>query len=576
MRIRIALVLSMAAALLVAPTVVAQAQVFPQGINSKYAEDGFYDVGLTGVSDLLVDQSAGKVFISDGTSLTVTSLAGAVLATKTLPASVDTMVMSDDGSVVFGLALHTPDLAGGKVTRIDASTLKVTSTPSPVASAATSIAYSAGLVWVLNAGASLFADATLVPLNPADLTDASAGAGPFDAGAYVTQMVASPGVQGALFAWAAGQSPVALYRIDVTGPTSPTATLGVSLTGVSGSIGAVDVAPDGSEVVATYGKAINFLDPTTLTVSAPAFDDPSYSAPDDVKIHGSDDVVGFVDSGSLSPTPRFYFPSTDDFGIAPLYPSTVSGLSVMAGSLGFGANHLYWIARNNVMSAGTNSYTYRLGISTPAHTSAMSISVPKNNGWKYNAAVTVTATLSKVPGADLSGQTVEIYGQKRSGGLSTLGSGTVDPTTGVFSVTFHVKEYTTLTAVFPGTDTYAPAIASTWVKSHLKIKSKALRTKRHIGKYALYHYWQNAIAKNHIAPNHSGSKYFFTWQYYKNGWHTANSPQYVLLNSTSNGYYLLKGAKSVIGIKFRIIGYFKGDKRNGPTRAKPVYLRFTK
>ncbi len=559
MRLRATLILALAATLLTVPAAAAQTvSVYP-----KYAADGLYDIGLTGVSALLVDQAQGQLFISDGTRLTVASLAGSVTATKTLPASADAMVMSDDGSEVFALQQLTPSMSSGTVavTRIDAPGLTVTPGDSSLAGAipnATSIAYSAGLVWVLSEPAS--GNSVLYAVDPSTLTVT----GTFDAGAVVDRIVADPGVPGELYAWQSNPQYLNshyLYRIDVTGPTTPAASLGTS-THFANAVAAVDVAPDGSEVVVSAGY-LEELAPSTLSTLS-ALDQ---GATGGVQVRGSDDVVAYA-SGSA--TPLFYFPDTNYYGSAPTY---LSGLKVVGGTLGFGATQLYWIAQGTI--SGTTGTSYRLGITTPAHSSGVTISVRKNDNWRFKASVPVKAKLTKIASADLAGKTVEIYGQKLGGSPVLLGSGPTDAT-GLFSMSFRVTEYTDLIAVFPGDDTYAPAASSsTWVKCRVKIKSKAIRTKRHSGKYALYQYSKPAIAKMHVSPNHSGGKLFFYWQYYQNGWHTAGSTQHVLLSPKSNGYYLLKGDTSVVGKKFRIIGWFKGDGRNDAMRSKPVYIRFT-
>src|SRR3954452_8171462 len=79
--------------------------------------DSSQDVGLTGFSDLVVDQAHGHVFISQGTgTVVVTDLAGHKLGAIAGLAGGNGMTLSDDGSQLF-VALT----AGNEIAEVDAT-----------------------------------------------------------------------------------------------------------------------------------------------------------------------------------------------------------------------------------------------------------------------------------------------------------------------------------------------------------------------------------------------------------------------------------------------------------------------
>lgn len=541
---RVMMGLALTVVLLVIPQATSRADIYP-----TYANDGLHSIGLTGGSAVVVDETTSQVFVSNGTALAVTDLTGAVTSMKTLAARADQLVVAADGSAVFGL-----DLSAGTLTRVAAPGLAVTTSSAGLVACPGDLAFSAGLVWLSD---TCTAGTSLVAIDPTSLSVLATT----DLGVTPDRLSAGNGVADTLYGWDTSESaaPFHLYRIDVTGGVSPTATVGTSTTSTS-KVRAGEVAPDGSALlIADKAGDLIWIDPSTLAtsdqVATPG------SAPKDLSVR-ADGVVAFATQGDPV---SFYLPGTTQFASAPDY---ASGYSPLPGAVDFGAQRVYYIAAN---SAGS----YRLGISTPAQSSGISVSTPRTNGYKYNALVQITAQITDP--ATTTGMSVEIYTQTRVGALQLLTSGVVD-NTGTLTASFNVTEYTAIIALFPGDDTFAPALATTHVKSHAKLKTKAVRAKRFDGKYALYRFTKKAVAKVHVSPYHAGSQVYFKWQYYYLGkWHTGStSKRYAMLDANSNASYGLIGDKSAIGINVRILCYFPGDNRNNQSRGKPVYIRFTK
>lgn len=556
--LRLAL-LSLIAPLLV-PLAVVATTAPAEAVYSTYANDGVYSIGLSGFSDLVVDEPVSKVFVSDGTQIVVTDLAGAVQQTLSPGSPASQMARSDDGATIF-----TVDAETGAVQAIDASSYAVTSDSLPSGVCPASVAYSAGVAWVLDACAG--AAHSILALDPATLA-VLAG---FSVDATVDRITADPSVPDALFSrdTATGVSQYQVHRFDVSGGASPTLALAASRT-LNTPTREVAVSPGGPGVLVATTGHVETLDPSTLgvasSISTSCMTSAGSSCNPNAVAGRADGEVSFS-STSIS-TVSFLLPGTSK---AQVFDLPDGHYKVLARSMRSGTTLLYAALRIKRKNASTQ---YRLLVVTPAKVSRVSVTTKPSVGdpFRYGKKITAIAHL-ELP-KNTPGQAISIY-VKPVGKRRHLVASGVTSDYGRFKAAFKATRNATVIAEFPGNDDYAPSSAALSFQVRSKVVIHMVHPKDRVGKYALYDVSKPARAKVKVYPNHRGECVGFGWDLYSGGaWHHAGTVKCVTLNRRSVAVLRLHGDSSVVGVRFRIYAGINADAVNQYGHSKDAYFRF--
>jgi hypothetical protein len=206
------------------------------------AADGV-DLGLTGFSEMVVDQEHGRIFISEGEggSVVVVGLDGAPVAELTELEGAQGLWLDPSAARLWVAATE-----AGAVGEVDTATLAVTVHQTGAASCPHDLATGEGLVWF----ADECGDGSLAALDPAtDQVTTFA-----DAEAERWRLATSPAVPGRLFAVAEGSALLAGF--DVTGGTVPTL-VGSGEPVETGGADDLAIRPDGRALVLASGEVIS-------------------------------------------------------------------------------------------------------------------------------------------------------------------------------------------------------------------------------------------------------------------------------------------------------------------------------
>lgn len=202
------------------------------------------DVGLRGFRDIVVAESAGRMFINEGTSgrIRVTDLDGRpVTWLNDLPGALD-LSLSDDGSRLY-VALWAVDA----VAVVSTTTLQVRLLRTGPSSCPREVAATAGKLW--------FYSSCNGQGGPIRALDPVSGAvsGPLTEDYWGALLVTSPVRPGELFVAERGISPTTLWAYDATGGATPSLSLRVKRRDTGSNLSDLIVTPDGSTLVQASG-----------------------------------------------------------------------------------------------------------------------------------------------------------------------------------------------------------------------------------------------------------------------------------------------------------------------------------
>jgi hypothetical protein len=227
-----------------------------------------------------------------------------------------------------------------------------------------------------------------------------------------------------------------------------------------------------------------------------------------------------------------------------------SGTDLFEGALAFSpdARKLFAVARGTTVG----TVNFRVFDSPTAVLRATSTSLAVSaTKVKYNGTVKLTAHLT----GTRSG-TMRIYATPYGGEKTLVKSGAVN-SYGNLTTSYTMKQKTTFTAEFAGTDTHAASKSSGKV-----VYVYALATVRMInyygtsGKYRLYHAGDDPDALGAVKPNHAGlTLKFVAQQYWSGAWRTVASDSFPIEFDGSVYAYLMNATRGT----YRMRTVFAGD-----------------
>jgi hypothetical protein len=506
--------------------------------------DSSNDVGLTGFADMVVDQTHGHVFISQGTGrVVVTNLAGHQIGAIAGLAGAEGMTLSDDGSEVF-VALSN----GNAIAEVDAAQPlaegAVTTFPTGDDSCPTDVAYTAGLVWF---EATCDAQATgLRALDPSTGTIHDLGNQP----PLRTQLAASPHLPNTLFVLDFGPS---LTEYTVTGGDTPTISQKASSNINEASQFAV--SSDGSQIVTGARASYSTADLSHLQNYAVPHGSSAVAArsSDDLLAFGSRDGVVFYRHGATASMGTYLFDDPD--------------AAVVAGGLAFGTKALYAVTFDSQFAPH-----YALQVITPRNRPRANVSIAVSKGpYRYGKKATVTVTLHR----HTSRSHLELYAATADGKLHFLKSGRPDRH-GQLSTRLFMTVNATFIGVFDGDKAVAVNGVGKRVKVQAWVLGKLFKAKRHAGGYALYQPSQKLVYGTAVGPNKKGQCVFFRAQFRVGGhWgHDATTPC-ATLSKKSGAAASIQGSPQLAGIPIRIRAEWRGDSLNTRANATWSLAKFT-
>jgi hypothetical protein len=491
-------------------------------------------ISLNGFSDMVVNGATGHVYVSGGSgssSVVVLDFNGSVVTSIGSQPGAAGMALDPASSTLY-VALS--DSNG--ISKIDTTTLAETGRLSiSPASGARHLAFAGGRLWFshdCSSGSSRFAS---IATDGTDLQQYSGAGYPF----VCSLLAINPADANMLVASDVGSSPpnVRVYDASTNVPTPL----------VTGSASSSDdfedmvVTPDGSKLLAAAGYPYS-LQAFQLSDLAGAGTFPTGAYPTSVAVTADG---AFIAAGieSASEKEILVFPATSSTAVRSFdFGST--GTDLFEGALAFSpdAKKLFAVARGTTVGT-VNFRVFDSPTSVLRATStSLAVSATKLN---YNQTVKLTAHLTGTRSGTMS-----IYATPYGGVKTLVRSGSVN-TYGNFSASYTMKQKTTFTAEFSGTDTHAASRSGGKV-----VYVYAIATVRMInyygtsGKYRLYRAGTYPDALGTVRPNHAGLNLKFVAQrYYAGAWRLVASDAfpmdydgrfYAYLITTTRGTYRMR------------------------------------
>jgi hypothetical protein len=504
---------------------------------------------LTGFADLVVDQTHGHVFVSQGTgTVVVTDLTGHKLGAIAGLTGSQGMTLSDDASQLFVAGAASNDIAAVDTTQPLAAGA-VTTLDTGADSCPTDVAYTAGLVWY-DASPAGCGNGTPVlhALDPASPTPHDLGIDlPFHvvlfAGPSLPSTLFVQGFSANLTEYAAtgGDTPALVAK-----PNAPsiTRTAQFALTG------------DGSQIVtgsrASYATAD--LSPAQNLGLPPG-------GTNAVAVRGSDDLTAF---GSADGVVLYRHGAIKSFGT---YHFDDPDAVVLDGGLAFGGSKVYAVTHDEQFTPH-----YAVQVITPHNRSRAKLSLTVSGGHhRYGKKATLTATLH----SPTQSRKVTLLALTTDGLAHLVKTGKVDPH-GRLQVKAFMTEAARFAVVFDGDAKFASSAAITpKVKVAALVVAKLFKATGHSGRYALYKASKDALLGAAVGPDHRGDCLFFRAQFRVGGhWGHDSTTGCVTLNKHSAAGARLSGDPRLAGIPIRMRAEWKGDVRNTKANSTWRYLKF--
>ena len=512
------------------------------------AADPGRDVGLQGFRDILVDDTHGRVFISQGTdTIVVTDLDGIATDVVTGLPGASGMALSDDDTTLY-VAAAGADAVGV----VDTATLTVETIHTGVDTCPRDLALTAGMVWFTHGCVRTEGIGALDPgdasVHPALTTISSAR--------WASAVIdSSPGRPDELFA----ATDAGLYSFTAEGGEFPSLTPRLERPGRH----PVDftISPDGSRLVSTAGStsrealALSTEDFSPVDTYLLAPDAQVYAVTyrdDGMLAVGGDaynrpDVLVF-EAGSTTPMRRY------DLGDEP---------SVTSRGSTFGDKRLYLV---------TNELgDLFLEVIEPRLEPALEV---RSGGrtFDYGERAMVSVTLD---GGDTN-RAVEVFAHRKGEKKVLIARGDV-PTGGALVTPFEVTRPTWFSATYAGDDTFDPAEDETkTVEVKADLRTTMIRPRGTAGRYHLYRVAQRATLQAKLLPKGFPDRCVtIRLQYFARGrWGYDAKTSCLTPDRRARVRAYLAGSRQLVGIPLRMRAEFRGDKVHTKTITSWSYLKF--
>jgi hypothetical protein len=186
----------------------------------------------------------------------------------------------------------------------------------------------------------------------------------------------------------------------------------------------------------------------------------------------------------------------------------------------------------------------------------------------FRHGVRVTAHL----GTTQTNRRVTIYARPYNGDRRTIGSGTVDPTSGNRSATFTVLRRTLFRAHFSGDGTYAPANAYVVVRARAVLRERLRHYYATSGGYRIYHPGASPELDARLWPRQQGVCLYFRAQYHSGGsWRNASLSPCVRTDTDALAAALLHNA---LALPYRLRAEWRGNHIAAASHGPWLRLRF--
>ncbi|WP_370037653.1 hypothetical protein [Nocardioides sp.] len=504
------------------------------------------DVGLEQFRDIVVDDTHGRVFISQGTdTIVVTDLDGIATDVVTgLPGAAG-MALSDDDSTLYVAAYD-----AGAIGVVDTETLALTTIDVGADTCPYDLALSAGMVWFTR----VCHTRTIGAVNPVDgsvhldLSPASYPQG--------VRIDASPARPGELFAYTSA----AIYSFTAQGGDSPTLTQRLEREGRFTYDTAI--SPDGARLLTTGGPVEN---------EALALSTEDFTVVDSYRVAKEENAVavavredGMVALGS----PATSRPDVFVFEAGSTTPMRTyelgSSVRVLTGAMAFGETSLYLVTDH---TDGTF-----LKVIQPRHETTLRV---KTDSRRYDYAETAKVTVTLDGGE--TNRDVEVFAlPKGEKDPVMIASGRVADG-GVLRARFEVTRPTAFSATYAGDDSFDPAEDKTKpVEVKADLRTTMLRSRGKAGRYHLYVVGERATLQATLLPKGFPRRCVTVrvqflvrgkWGY--DGKTPCLTPD---RRSRVRGY--VTGSPQLAGVPLRMRAEFRGDKVHARTTSSWSLIKF--
>ncbi|WP_370074698.1 hypothetical protein [Nocardioides sp.] len=493
------------------------------------------DLDLYGFRDIVVDDTHGRVFVSDYEKVVVTNLAGKPTGVIEGVKGADLALAEDDGTLIVA------GLGSDAISIVDTDTLAVETIETGEGSCPARLAITAGTLWFSQGcgGAGIGA---------MDLVDhgVQVGVSPLSA----SLMTSSPARPDELFV-AAGAT---IHALAATGGNDPTLTERAT----HDRNGAVDLAitPDGSRIVSTGSEnsgeavALSAEDLSPVDVYATGRRSPSAVAiRDDGMV-----AIGNPDNPA------------DDVRVMPPGSTTTMrayrwGRGVRIGGMAFGETRLYVVTENGLLQ-----------VIIPRRESKIAVrSDRKTYGHAAHAKLRVTLQAGE------TNRTVSVFARLRGVEEPVLVATGEVPVGGAFEPRVELTRGATFFAVYDGDDYYEPSTAHTKrVKVKADLRTKMLRSRGTAGRYHLYRVGQRAALQAKLLPKGFPNRCVtLRLQYFARGrWGYDAQTSCLTPDRRARVRGYLVGSRQLAGMPLRMRAEFRGDKVHTKTITSWSYLKF--
>lgn len=506
--------------------------------------DGKVPLDLAGFREIVVDDTHGRVFLSQGTDqVLVTDLDGQPTGVVEGLYGAEGLVLSQDDSTLFvGMT------SGDAVGVVDTESLAVRTLPTGPQTCPGQVELAADLVWFEQScgakgiGAVDPVDGS-VHLSVADLPDA--------------QMTTSPALPGEMFV-ATGST---TYAMTVTGGDEPALTERLVRDSQGWTTADFAVTPDGARLVTSasmrngeaaafrtsdFSGAGNYLTGDYPPIAIAVRDDGMIA----FGTYGTyEDDVYVMPPGSTTPLRRY------EIG----YDAQVA-----IRGLAFGDTRLYAVER-----VGDR---YRLQVITPRRVSAIEVHTDRTT-YAYDEVAEVEVALQG--GSD--SREVQVWATPVDGDPVLVDSGEV-PAGGTFTARYPVTRATSFSATYAGDEGYDPDEDKTKpVKVQARFDTVLLKPARVQGKYSLYPVGRKAVLRATMTPVVAGRCVTVRVQYLVRGsWGYDGKTDCLTIDRRGRVQGYVTGSPGLVGMPLRMHAEFRGDKVHTATTSGWRYLKFTR
>lgn len=508
--------------------------------------------------DMVVDAAHGHVFVSgggDSSAVFVLDYNGNLVETISGLSWPVGMALDSSTSTLY-VALN----GGSGIAKVDTETLTVTGE--------LSVAPLTGPKWLGLAGGRLWfshncADAdggmSSIALDGRDLQTPDGADLPY----YCPMFAPSPANPNVMAVVDIGVSPSTVYVYDVSSATPTLIVKKYDPAGVGAAVTDLVISPDGTQLL---GVASSLSGVGVFNLSDLAL----------VRTYASG---SHPNSGAITADGAFVAAGRDWFEDSDIYVYNAATLTVARkfrfgtsndrlhrGGLAFSPDKSRLFA---VASPGDGTLSFRAIVSPTAVLKATSTSLAVSaTKVKYNGTVKLTAHLTGTKAGTMSIYATPYGGEKmlvRAGAVNSYGN---------LSASYTMKQKTTFTAEYSGTDTRAASKSGGKV-----VYVYAIATIRLInyygtsGKYRLYHAGKYPDAIGAVKPNHAGLKLKFVAQrYYSGAWRTVASDSFPLEFDSTVYAYLISTTRGT----YRMRTVFAGDADHLGDTSPWAYLQITR